>query len=213
MLGQKSTVFNNAPPSDFCFMETREFRNHLPNNTWNLLFSPRLGVVWDPDGKGTADNSFFRCSAAGYVRVVLSGTTNNECALWNGNRHSGSSGVGLRTHIRLGVAGGSPFPAAYSISKNIAFPSLMAYMSILPLNTKPTYMTQWNFSYQRQLDRQTGWLRRHIWGIRRRIFGRVRRSMRRFTSPAHPPRPIRIRAGHCTFRIPLQVLITEHYAI
>ncbi|HVW83663.1 MAG TPA: hypothetical protein VHB50_03245, partial [Bryobacteraceae bacterium] len=54
------------------------------------------------------------------------------------------------TNPYAGYPGGSPFPAAYAISKDIAFPTNGVYVN-MPLDTRPTYMGQWNVSYQRQI--------------------------------------------------------------
>ena len=149
--GQKSTVFNNSP-AGLLFYGDKGIPKSYADSTWKL-FSPRLGLVWDPDGKG---KQTIRVSGA-----VLRDTSE----LFYPERLTTNAPYGTAIDIPspkggfanpyVGFAGGSPFPAAYSISKNIAFPNFGVYVN-LPPNTKPTYMTQWNFSYQRQLT--ASWL-------------------------------------------------------
>ena len=131
-------------------------------------FSPRLGIVWDPngDGKQTIRASFGLMhdttelfyperwtTNAPYVSStqVATGQFSNPFA----NYVSPSTGIA-----------GDPFPAP----PGSVFPSAGAYISVPP-NMKVTYMMQWNLSYQRQLAKDwmvtanyLGNVSRHIWG-------------------------------------------------
>src|ERR1039457_3811135 len=131
-------------------------------------FSPRLGIVWDPngDGKQTIRASFGLMhdttelfyperwtTNAPYVSStqVATGQFSNPFA----NYVSPSTGIA-----------GDPFPAP----PGSVFPSAGAYISVPP-NMKVTYMMQWNVSYQRQLAKDwmvtanyLGNVSRHIWG-------------------------------------------------
>jgi hypothetical protein len=143
--GQKSAVFTNAP-AGLLFYGDQGIPKAYTDSKW-ALFSPRLGLAWDPDGSGKQS---FRVSGA-----ILRDTTElfyGERLTTNtpwGTSISLPSPAGGLSNPYAGYPGGSPFPAAYAVSSNITFPSHGVYVN-LPLDTTPTYMAQWNVSYQRQ---------------------------------------------------------------
>ena len=143
--GQTSSVFVNAP-AGLLFYGDKGIPKAYTNSKW-ALFSPRVGFVWDPDGSGKQSirvgGAILRDTAELFYAERL--TTN---APW-GTSISIPSPSGGFTNPYEGYPGGSPFPAAYSVSKDIAFPAHGVYVN-LPLDTTPTYMMQWNISYQRQ---------------------------------------------------------------
>ena len=125
-------------------------------------FSPRLGLVWDPngDGKQTIRASF--------------GLMHDTTELFYPERWTTNAPYVSSTQVNTGVfsnpfgsyPGGDPFPGV----PGSVFPVGGAYISVPP-NMKVTYMMQWNLSYQRQLARDwmvtanyLGNVSRHIWG-------------------------------------------------
>ncbi len=144
--GQKSSVYTNAPAGLF-FYGDPNIPKAFSQNKW-ALFSPRAGLVFDPDGHGKQtiriSGAILRDSAELFYAERL--TTNTPY----GTSIDIPSPTGGFTNPYAGYPGGSPFPAAYSISKNIAFPTNGVYVN-MPSDTHPTYMAQWNVSYQRQL--------------------------------------------------------------
>ena len=149
--GQKSAVFPNAPIG-LLFYGDPKITKSFSQNHW-ALFSPRAGIVWDPrgDGKQTirVSGAILRDSAELFYAERL--TTNAPY----GTAIDIPSPAGGFSNPYTGYPGGSPFPAAYSISKNIAFPTGGVYVN-MPSDTHPTYMAQWNFSFQRQIT--ANWL-------------------------------------------------------
>ena len=143
--GQTSSVFVNAP-AGLLFYGDKGIPKAYTDSKW-ALFSPRVGFVWDPDGSGKQSirvgGAILRDTTELFYAERL--TTN---APW-GTSISIPSPMGGFTNPYAGYPGGSPFPAAYSVSKDIAFPAHGVYVN-LPLDTTPTYMMQWNISYQRQ---------------------------------------------------------------
>ena len=125
-------------------------------------FSPRLGMVWDPngDGKQTIRASF--------------GLMHDTTELFYPERWTTNAPYVSSTQVATGVfsnpfasyPGGDPFPGV----PGSVFPVGGAYISVPP-NMKVTYMMQWNVSYQRQLAKDwmvtanyLGNVSRHIWG-------------------------------------------------
>ena len=138
--GQHSTVYPNAPAGllfagDAANTNGKYFaKDHL------LATSPRIGVVWDPsgDGKQTVRAAFGLMHDTTELFFPERLTTNPPYA----------SSVTLSnisfSNPYQGYPGGNPFPGA------AIFPVGGTYVSI-PSDVRPTYMMQWNLSYQRQI--------------------------------------------------------------
>ncbi|HMF76106.1 MAG TPA: carboxypeptidase regulatory-like domain-containing protein [Bryobacteraceae bacterium] len=143
--GQYSTVYPNAP-AGLLFAGDAANANGKYFSQWHLLAtSPRIGMVWDPkgDGKQTIRSAFALMHDTTELFFPERLTTNPPYA----------SSVTL-TNVSFsnpyaGYPGGNPFPGA-SI-----FPAGGTYVSI-PADVRPTYMMQWNLSFQRQLGKD--WL-------------------------------------------------------
>ncbi len=145
--GQTSSVYENAPPGLFFVGDSGFSRSlwdrHLAN------FAPRLGLVWNPHGDG---RDTFRIGGA-----ILFDTTEiffDERKTTN-PPYGGSIDIptpaGGFTDPYLNYPGGSPFPPG----ANVTFPRAGVYIN-MPRTTRPTYLAQWNVSYQRQFARN--WL-------------------------------------------------------
>ena len=145
--GQTSSVYENAPPGLFFVGDSGFSRSlwdrHLAN------FAPRLGLVWNPHGDG---RDTFRIGGA-----ILFDTTEiffDERKTTN-PPYGGSIDIptpaGGFTNPYLNYPGGSPFPPG----ANVTFPRAGVYIN-MPRTTRPTYLAQWNVSYQRQFARN--WL-------------------------------------------------------
>ena len=143
--GQVSTVYPNAP-AGLLFAGDAANTNGKYFAQWHMLAtSPRIGMVWDPkgDGKQTIRSAFALMHDTTELFFPERLTTNPPYA----------SSVTL-TNVSFsnpyaGYPGGNPFPGA------AIFPTAGTYVSIPP-NVRPTYMMQWNLSYQRQLAKD--WL-------------------------------------------------------
>jgi hypothetical protein len=163
--GWHSTVYPTAPAGLVFSGDTSEdpYGKAFTASHW-ATFSPRLGLVWDPkgDGKQTLRAAFTVMHDTAELFYPERWTTNSpyvsSLTLTSGQFSNPFSG-----YTSNGVAG-DPFPG------NIVFPSAGTYISVPP-DVKPTYVMQWNLSYQRQLA--ADWLvtanylgnaSRHIWG-------------------------------------------------
>ncbi|MBV9035059.1 MAG: TonB-dependent receptor [Acidobacteriaceae bacterium] len=154
-----STQYPNAPAGEFFVHDPQnKYGAALTKSHW-LSTSPRVGIVWDVngDGKQTIRTAFALMHDISEMFFPERLTTNPPYA----------SSVTLNdvpfSNPWATYPGGNPFPGA-SI-----FPLAGTYVNIPP-NMQPTYMMQWNFSYQRQLS--ANWLltlnylgngTRHIW--------------------------------------------------
>jgi hypothetical protein len=140
--GYHSTKYPNAPAG--LLFDTDAPNTHgkaFTASHW-LGASPRVGLVWDPAGDG---RQTIRVGAA----LIHDTTELFYPERWTTNPPYASS-VTLTNPTApfsnpwLGYPGGDPFPGAG------IFPVGGTYVSIPP-NVKPTYMAQWNLSYQRQV--------------------------------------------------------------
>jgi hypothetical protein len=140
--GQVSTVNPTAPPGLFFKGD-----NGIPPAMWNgsyTNFAPRLGLVWDPTGDG---KQTIRLGAG--ILYDSTETWFNERETTNppfGNDIDVGS-TGTLTNPWLGYPGGNPFPQKPGA---LFFPQFGTYIN-MPINPKPTYLEQWNVTYQRQL--------------------------------------------------------------
>ena len=145
--GQVSTVHSTAPAGLF-------FKGDpgIPAAMWNghlANFAPRVGLVWSPHGDGRDT-----LRIGGAILYDSTETWFNERETTNppfGNDIDVGS-TGTLSNPWAGYAGGNPFPQA---SGHLFFPAEGVYVN-MPINPKPTYVAQWNATYQRQL--KGGWL-------------------------------------------------------
>jgi hypothetical protein len=149
--GQRSSVYTNAPAGLMFYGDSGIPRGFQHNHLMNL--SPRAGIVWDPDGHGKQT-----------IRVSSAILRDTEEMFYN-ERQTTNSPYGTSidqpfpaggfTNPWLGYPGGIPFPLPSPIPSTFVFPTAGVYVD-LPLDLKPTYMLQWNVSYQRQIS--ANWL-------------------------------------------------------
>ena len=139
------------------------YGNAFTASHW-ATFSPRLGIVWDPngDGKQTIRASFGLLHDTTELFYPERWTTNAPYVS-SLSLTSGQFSNPFQSYTLNGKTG-DPFPGA------AVFPTQGAYISVPP-NMKVTYMMQWNLSYQRQLAKDwmvtvnyLGNVSRHIWG-------------------------------------------------
>jgi hypothetical protein len=139
--GEVSTVHPTAPPGLFFPGDPG-----IPPANWNghlANFGPRAGLVWNPHGDG---RDTLRIGAA--ILYDSTETWFNERETTNppyGNDIDVGS-TGTLSNPWAGYPGGNPFPQ----NGNLFFPKFGTYIN-MPINPKPTYVSQWNATYQRQL--------------------------------------------------------------
>ena len=159
--GIKTTVFQNAPPGlifpgDAQYTSGNYGHNYLNGPKW-AKFYPRVGMAWDPEGKGLmtvrlaygmfGDRAQMLAGTAGYFDSPF------------GNQVTVS---GANISNPFAVQGGNPFPAIQRqvgigvYAPTAPFVANGNYITSPLSNFKPVYMNQWNLSVQRQVGRD--WL-------------------------------------------------------
>jgi hypothetical protein len=145
--GVTTTRYKNAPPG-LLYNSDPGIPFAYTNKVLNNL-EPRVGIVWDPTGKG------LETIRVGYAR--MSDTTN---MMWNGEGFADEPPFGAVLQIEhppgplsspySGYPGGNPFPLSTS-SATAQFPLESIYEN-LPLHFPPMTVDQWNLAYERQLS-------------------------------------------------------------
>ena len=143
--GKKTNRFVNAPPGLF-FVGDPGIPHSLSFRKLSD-FAPRVGLVLDPTGSGRqtirAGNGIF------YDSPQLFWFLPSGNPPWGSSIDIPSPAGGL-TNPYQGFPGGNPFPLPFPPPSDVAFVSSGNYDN-WPVKPFPTYMQQWNLSYQRQL--------------------------------------------------------------
>ncbi len=150
--GQVSKVFVNAPPG-LTFPGDAGYPGHSDTFPRYMDFAPRIGVVYDPRGRGT------ETIRAGY------GVFYDSTYLWNtlhiplnppwGNTITITAPPGGLSNPWQGYPGGNPFPTPTRLPADYPFPVGGVYV-FEPLRAHATYMQQWNIALQKQIN--ANWL-------------------------------------------------------
>jgi len=143
--GVKSTVFPNAPaglrfPGDEGMPGGRRVGFHRMAE-----FAPRLGLAWDPTGKGKT--SVRAAYGIFYNRPNLTSYGGFSSSPPNGNSVTHQNPASFADPWS-NFSGGDPFPV--NVTKNYTFPTAGSYYAFTP-NAKPTYQNQWNLSVQQEV--------------------------------------------------------------
>jgi hypothetical protein len=147
--GTKSVVFPNAP-AGLLFQGDAGIPKGWQNAP-KAVFSPRVGLAWDPTGSGKQSlrlgGAILRNTADMFYVYPMPGDAPYGTTVIR----SPSFTQGMTfTNPWGGYPGGNPFPQPSPIPQNIAFLPDVRYRS-LPLQFQPMYVAQWNLSYQRQI--------------------------------------------------------------
>jgi hypothetical protein len=164
--GWHSSVYPAAPAGLVFTGDTQQnpYGKALTAAHWNV-FSPRLGLVWDPkgDGKQTLRASFGMLHDTTELFYPERWTTNAPYVS-SITLTSGQLSNPWAAYKKADGTFGDPFPGV------AVFAPQGQYISVPP-NNQVTYMMQWNLSYQRQLANNwvvkanyMGNAGRHIWG-------------------------------------------------
>lgn len=149
--GTVSNVYVNAP-AGLLFYGDKGIPKGYVHSSW-LDFEPRVGLAWDPLGKGK--ESIRASYSMGYDTPEIFYEARYGTNAPFGSTIDIPSPSGGLSNPYLSYPGGNPFPLPSPPSRNATFPALGAYV-VQPLNLHPTYMQQWNLSYQQTLG--DGWL-------------------------------------------------------
>jgi hypothetical protein len=153
-----STVFANAP-AGLVFPGDSQYGcgDSYNCNDWKKFF-PRLGLAWDPKGDGRMT-----------IRAAFGMYGDRPHMFWpNQNTFSPPFGNTLSpsspnlTNPWINTPGGNPMSLLASeqvighASPNLPFFNFGTYVNVETNNYQPTYISQWNFSIQKQLGQD--WL-------------------------------------------------------
>jgi len=143
--GTKSSVFTNAPPGVF-FYGDKGIPKAYANGSYND-FAPRIGLAWDPSGKGIesirSSYGIFFDTPETYTDSAFS-----VAPPW-ANGLTLTSPTGGFQNPYQSYSGGDPFPNQFPPTKNAPFNMAGTYVN-LPLNLHHPYMQQWDLSLERQ---------------------------------------------------------------
>ncbi|MEP6537489.1 MAG: carboxypeptidase regulatory-like domain-containing protein [Bryobacteraceae bacterium] len=142
LAGKRSSVYPNAPAGLFFYGD-----QGIPKATWNghlANFAPRVGLVWNPHGDGRDT-----LRVGGSILYDVTETWFDERKTTNapiGTNLATPNPIGGLSNPWLGYPGGNPFPQ----NGKAFFPTAGVYVNF-PIDPKPTYVANWNITYQRQL--------------------------------------------------------------
>ncbi len=143
--GAKSVVYSKAP-AGLVFPGDPGFPGNAGYNPDWALFSPRLGVAWDPRGDG---HSSIRASySLTYEDLPLQWRLYQPQSPPFGNNTTLSSPAGGFDNPWQGVPGGNPFPIVYN--QNAPFVPQGLFQTT-PYSFKPPTTSSWNLAIQRQV--------------------------------------------------------------
>jgi hypothetical protein len=151
LAGKKSQVFTKAPAGSLYYGDPG-VPDGFTKDVW-AIFSPRVGVVWDPNGDGkqtirVGGSIMYDNGNMFYPQRVMSNDPFGKNILLATSAERGYSDPWVTGYQ---YPGGSPFPGISPPPKDVQF-ELNTRHIIVPSELKPMYVTSWNFSYQRQLS-------------------------------------------------------------
>ncbi len=146
LANKRSSAYSNAPAGETFHGDAGYPKSNTSQKLAN--FAPRVGLVFDPGGNGkqtirASYGIFYDLPEIYYeVRFVSAPPFGNQISIPN-------PAGGLSNPFQ-GFAGGNPFPQPFPPPKDVVFPTSGVWIN-LPMHIKPTYVQQWNLSWQRQL--------------------------------------------------------------
>ncbi len=162
MAGTTSNVFKTAPPG-LLFVGDPGIPKGYINNHWDH-FEPRLGIAWDPRGKG--QESVRASYTFGFSQPIIYMEDRFENNAPYGDAITIFPPAGDLSSPFTGYPGGNPFPQPFPPSHTSAlFPTAASYF-VFPVNMKPSYTQTWNLTLEKQLgpswELTIGYLGNHV---------------------------------------------------
>jgi hypothetical protein len=150
MAGVKSQIYPNAAAGSLYYGDAGVPGAFTKNTMGNV--SPRLGIVWDPQGNGKQTlrigaGIMYDSAETFYAEKVMDNPPFVNQIILPASAPGGFTdpwGTGYH------YPGGNPFPSPVPPPKNSVMPINGTYV-LLPPQLKPMNLAQWNVSYQRQI--------------------------------------------------------------
>jgi hypothetical protein len=162
LAGTTSSVFKTAPPGLF-FVGDHGIPKGYINSHWNH-FEPRVGIAWDPRGKGR--ESVRASYTIGFSQPIIYMEDRFENNAPYGDAITINPPAGSLSNPYVAYPGGNPFPQPFPPSHTSAFFPTAASYFLFPVNMKPSYTQTWNLTLQKQLGSSweitLGYLGNHV---------------------------------------------------
>ena len=151
LANQHSTVFPNAP-AGLTYCGDAGTPCAFANDKW-LQFSPRVGLVWDPTGRGNTSvrasyGLFYDSPEMYYFDRYADNSPYGSGVSFSPKISSGASLT--NPYVGQGTVPQFPLPFPTPGSPNAFFPLNGVYINN-PLDMRPMYAQNWNLSVERQL--------------------------------------------------------------
>jgi hypothetical protein len=145
LAGVHSKVFPSAPAGSLFYGDPGVSASFTNDHKLNV-FSPRLGIAWDPKGDGKQTIRVGAALMYDYGMLYTAQRLASNPPFVNEIDLTTSKPGGFSDPWNTGYQypGGNPFPPTLGL-----FPTSAFYV-VLPANLKPTSLAQWNLTYQRQ---------------------------------------------------------------
>ena len=162
LAGTTSSVFKSAPPG-LLFVGDPGIPKGYINNHWDH-FEPRLGIAWDPRGKGL--ESIRASYTFGFSQPIIYMEDRFENNAPYGDAITIFPAAGSLSNPYTGYPGGNPFPQPFPPSHTSAFFPTAGTYYVFPVNMKPSYTQTWNLTMDKQLGGNwkvtVGYLGNHV---------------------------------------------------
>ncbi|PYS53809.1 MAG: TonB-dependent receptor [Acidobacteria bacterium] len=144
--GRRSKVFPNAPAGTLFDGDEGMPGHSYYFGSWGK-FAPRLGLIFDPRGKG---QETIRAGYGIFYGITPLFLQNGTHAPW-ANPVNIPSPVGGLSNPYQEYPGGNPYPVPSTLPATTQFPTFGGGLGVFKLHPEPTYMEQWNLALQKQL--------------------------------------------------------------
>lgn len=162
LAGTTSSVFKSAPPG-LLFTGDPGIPKGYINSHWTH-FEPRIGLAWDPRGKGL--ESIRASYTFGFSQPIVYMEDRFENNAPYGDAITINPPAGSLSNPYAAYPGGNPFPQPFPPSHtNAFFPTAASYF-LFPVTMKPSYTQTWNLTLEKQLGPSwkvtVGYLGNHV---------------------------------------------------
>ncbi len=146
MAGQTSRIFKTAPPGLLFAGDPGVPKGYIRNH-WDH-FEPRLGIAWDPRGKGR--ESIRASYTLGFSQPIVYMEDRFENNAPYGDAITINPPAGSLSDPYATYPGGNPFPQPFPPPRATAFFPIGGSYFVFPVDMKPSYTQTWGSLFQRE---------------------------------------------------------------